>query len=119
MEKDRMLIKLQDKIAAKKHFLLTKYRDTYKAAKQNEFLEGVLHDYEDYRQFMIMQKQKQIESLEIIHNHILQIKQTADFSKNHAENANLEQKRILREIQIIKSELDGIINDSNINTQTK
>jgi len=96
-------------IDEKKSYLMQKYHTTYKATKQNEFLEGVLGDYENYRQIIMAQKHQQIKALQIINHHIQSVHKTAEYGKSTKEKSNLEQQRILNEINAIKQDIDNII----------
>jgi hypothetical protein len=120
LNEDDRINKLVQLIDDKKSYLLKKYHTTYKATKQNEFLEGVLGDYEKYRQVIVTQKNQQIKALQMINHHIQSIHKTAEYGKRTEENSKLEQHRILNEISTIKQELDDIIgNISNFKEYNK
>jgi hypothetical protein len=111
MSEDERINRLIQIIDDKKTYLLQKYHTTYKATKQNEFLEGVLGDYEKYRQVIIAQKKQQIKALQTINHHIQSVHKTAEYGKTTEENSKLEQQRILNEIDAIKQDIDQIIGE--------
>jgi len=108
MDQSRRLVELNELIAAKKQFLLSKYHSAYKTAQQNEFLEGVLGDYAKYRDVIVAQKQQQMRALQTIDHHIRRVKQSSEFSKLNAAEAEADHTRIVAEIGKIKSELTAL-----------
>ncbi|MDB4352502.1 hypothetical protein OAA60_03615 [Porticoccaceae bacterium] len=106
---DSKLIHLNYLIDEKKKYLMSKYHETYKAAQQNEFLEGVLKDYTQYRDVIISQKRNHIKALETIYRHVNRVKQTNELGKEVSRRHIHEQQNILSEIKRVKQELDDIV----------
>jgi hypothetical protein len=116
-EKDKQFIQLQELIDAKKQMLLQKQKKLRFITKQNHFLEEVKEDYENYCSFIIQQKRDQMKALEYLNNYIKQLTLSGQLTKHNIEDAKEEQRKIVREIKIIKDNLDSIIsNTNNINT---
>lgn len=106
---DSKIAHLNYLIDEKKEYLMNKYHTTHKLVKQNEFLEGVLRDYTQYRDVIIAQKQQHIMALETIYSHVNQVKKTNELSKSAAREHTREQKNIVDELNIVKAELDKIV----------
>lgn len=108
-DNDSKLIHLNYLIDEKKRFLITKYHETYKAAQHNEFLEGVLKDYTQYRDVITSQKRNHIKALETIYSHVNKVKQTNELGKEISSKHIHEQQNILSEIKRVKQDLDNIV----------
>jgi hypothetical protein len=84
--------------------------------KQNEFLKEVKNDYSKYYNYILKQKQEQMEALDILKQYVNDLTVSGSLSKQNIKDAKLEQKRILKEMKYIKTELDDLIEKTNTNT---
>ena len=118
--KDQQFIQLQQLIDLKRKMLLDKQIKYKKIAKQNHFLEEIKNDYSNYSNYIMKQKQEQIQALEILHNYVKDLTISGNLSKQNVKDAKYEQKKIIKELKSIKYNLDDIIqNNNDINTDTK
>ena len=117
-QKDIQFIELQNLIKAKENLLIEKQKKLKNTAKENHFLEDVRNDYKKYYSYISKQKEDQIKALEYLSKYIKDLTLTGEISKQNINDANEEQRKILREIKSIRKNLDGLINitdNQNIN----
>jgi hypothetical protein len=115
--KDKQFIHLQQLIEMKRKMLLDKQIKYKKISKQNHFLEEIKNDYSNYSNYIMKQKEEQIQALEILHNYVKDLTISGNLSKQNVKDAKYEQKKIIKELKSIKDNLDGVIqNNTDINT---
>lgn len=114
-EKENMLMHIQQQINAKRQLLLQKQKYLNKMEKQNEFLREIKNDYSKYYNYILKQKQEQMEALDILKQYVHDLTVSGSLSKQNIKDAKLEQKRILREMKNIKKELDMLLENTNTN----
>lgn len=117
--KDKQFIELQQLIDLKRNLLLDKQKKYKKIIKQNHFLEEIKNDYSNYSNYIMKQKQEQIQALEILHNYVKDLTISGNLSKQNVKDARYEQKKIIKELKSIKHNLDEVVqnndNDNNDN----
>jgi hypothetical protein len=113
MDKDLQFIHMQQLIKQKRNMLLEKQRHLQKAVKQNEFLEMVKKDYNKYNDYIFQQKREQIQALETLKNYVEDLNKTNQMSKYNMQDARVEQKKIMNEIESIRKGLAEIISNTN------
>ena len=111
--KDQQFIQLQQLIESKKKMLLDKQIKYKKISKQNHFLEEIKNDYSNYSNYIMKQKQEQIQALEILHNYVKDLTISGNLSKQNVKDAKYEQKKIIKELKSIKYNLDNVIQNNN------
>jgi hypothetical protein len=107
--KEQQFLKVQKLLAEKKKLMYDKHEFVSKESINNKFLEMVKKDYEKYNNYILEQKRQQIDSLETINKYIDELNKTNQLSKYNLQDSKVEQKKILNEIQKIKTDLDEII----------
>ena len=107
--KDQQFIQLQQLIDLKRKMLLDKQIKYKKISKQNHFLEEIKNDYSNYSNYIMKQKQEQIQALEILHNYVKDLTISGNLSKQNIKDAKYEQKKIIKELNSIKHNLDEVI----------
>jgi hypothetical protein len=111
--KDERFVQLQQLIDLKRKMLLDKQIKYKKISKQNHFLEEIKNDYSNYSNYIMKQKQEQIQALEILNNYVRDLTNSGNLSKQNVKDAKYEQKKIIKELKSIKHNLDEITNDNN------
>ena len=111
--KDQRFVQLQQLIDLKRKMLLDKQIKYKKITKQNHFLEEIKNDYSNYSNYIMKQKQEQIQALEILNNYVRDLTNSGNLSKQNVKDAKYEQKKIIKELKSIKRNLDEITNDNN------
>jgi len=112
-KRDSQFIQIQQLIEAKRELLLKKQKKIKAIQKQNQFLDTVKDDYQKYYNYINKQKHEQINALQIINNYINDLTETGKLSKYNIEDAKVEQDKIMREVNSIRSGLDEIMDDTN------
>jgi chromosome segregation ATPase len=108
-KKDEEFIHLQELIEKKRNSLMIKQQKLQVISKQNHFLEEVQKDYAKYYNFIVEQKRDQIKALELLNNYISDLTKSNRLTKHNIEDATEEQKKIVQEIQNIKTSLDSLL----------
>ena len=111
--KNEEFTKIEELILLKENMLLNKQKELNKLCNQNKFLENVKKDYDNYLQYISIQKQQQIESLNLLNDYINKLILSGELKKYDIEDAKLEQKKIIREIKEIKQNLNNIIGNAS------
>ena len=111
--KDQRFLQLQQVIDLKRKMLLDKQIKYKKITKQNHFLEEIKNDYSNYSNYIMKQKQEQIQALEILNNYVRDLTISGNLSKQNVKDAKYEQKKIIKELKSIKHNLDEITNNNN------
>lgn len=111
--KDQQFIELQQLIELKRKMLLEKQKKYKKIIKQNHFLEEIKNDYSNYSNYIMKQKQEQIQALEILHNYVKDLTISGNLSKQNVKDARYEQKKIIKELKSIKHNLDEVVQNNN------
>ena len=110
---DQRLAQIEELIEAKRNMLIDKQKQLKNIAKQNQFLEVVRHDYNKYGNYIIQQKRDQMKALELLNNYINDLSVSGNLSKNNLKDAKHEQKKILKEMNSIRKNLDEIIKNTD------
>jgi hypothetical protein len=112
-EKDNKLMQIENLIEAKKNMLIKKQKTLAQISQQNKFLGDIKNDYVKYNNYIIQQKEDQINSFKIINDYINSLIISGKLSKYDIKDAKEEQNKILNEIKGIRNNLDDVINDTN------
>ena len=102
---------LQNIIDYKRKMLLNKQNELKRIAKRNTFLEQIRNDYLKYNNYIVKQKQEQMAALNLLNNYISDLTRSSNLSKHNIQDAKMEQRKIVKELNSIKHGLDKIIND--------
>jgi hypothetical protein len=110
-ERDDKFMKIQELIEIKRNLLYDKQKKLKQMRKQNQFLDLIKDDYNNYNNYIQQQKRDQIKALELLNKYIEDLTQSGKLTENNIEDARQEQKNILREVKNIKNGLDDIIDN--------
>lgn len=111
-EQDERFVQLQELIDAKREMLIKKQKKLQFISKQNRFLDAVKNDYEKFYGYITQQKQDQIKALQILDEYINDLTLSGKLTKRNIEDAKEEQRKILREVNSIRKNLDLTIDNS-------
>ena len=111
-ENDQRFIQIQELIDAKRELLINKQKKLYIIAKQNKFLDDVKNDYEKFYGYISKQKRDQIRALQTLDEYIKDLTLSGKLTKHNIEDAKEEQNKILKEINLLKENLDSVINQT-------
>ena len=111
-DNNEKLIIIESIISNKQKYLLNCHKDIKYKIKDNEFLDKVRNDYEQYYEPNCQQKIDQIKALQLLNWYIEEIK--GELSEMNNIDALEEQNKILDEIKKIRQSLLEIIDDTKI-----
>lgn len=112
VENERLFLQIQQQINSKRNFLLEQQKRIEKIKKQNEFLDNVRRDYSRYNNYIVNERQQQINAFTSLNQYLNDLTKSGNLSKNNIKDAKMEQKKILQQIQEIKQGLDEIIKET-------
>lgn len=100
---------LQDIIDQKREFLKKRHLKINKMVKNNEFLNSVKKDYDDYYDYIVKQENEKLEALSTLRNYVNDLTTSMSLTDENIENAKEDEERIIREVDSIKKNIDRII----------
>jgi hypothetical protein len=110
-QRDMRLSQIENEIKNKKMLLVRKRKDLDKKEKLNEYLSGVKTDYNKYYDYIIGEKQQQMNTLNLLKEYLDDLVQTENLVDRQLKTVRRDQRDILGEIDNIKNELDNIIEE--------
>lgn len=116
-DKDKELHEIQKIIENKRHTLWEKQKNLREISSQNKFLKKVRKDYLKYNSYVVGQKTRQIQTMNMIHDYLGDLQKQGTLSEQNVHDALQEQKNILTELNSIKANLNNII-DKDIDSDS-
>jgi hypothetical protein len=110
-QRDMRLAQIEKEIKHKKMLLVRKRRDLDNKEKLNEYLSGVRTDYNKYYDYIVEEKQQQLNTLNLLKEYLDDLVRTEHLVDRQLKTVRHDQKDILNEINNIKNELDDIIEE--------
>ena len=108
-KRDKILGDMEAQLYSKRFLLLQKREALKNAMKQNRFLEEVKTDYDNYHEFLVNQKNEQINALEYINGYIGDIQTEGEINDEKINESRMQQEWILSILKNIKQELSEIV----------
>ena len=113
--RDHKIFQIKAELENRKKMLCAKRQMLRTTVNENEFLRGVMDDYEQYNRHIANQKEKQIKFLQGINQYIDNITIDLHLTDSKLKESKREQREIIKEIAIIKRELDDLEKTNNDN----
>lgn len=110
-EMDEIIKNIDNQIEQKKQILFSKKKFLDQTTKENEYLKLVRTDYQKYHNEMLKSKQMQIDSMNMIKKHLDALIVEGGLTDEDMKKAETDQKDILSELEKIRSELNGLIEE--------
>jgi len=110
-QRDMYINQIETQIQAKRQLLLEKQKKLNNLAKQNIFLSGIKDDYNRYHTYIVNEKQEQIRAMEALNQYLTDLSNSTTMTLNNIKDAKIEQYNVLTEMQKIKKNLDGLLNN--------
>ena len=107
-QRDNYLSQIEQQIKNKRTFLLSKRDKLKHLSRENEFLVNVRNDYQNYHDIILKQKKDQVASMELLNQYINDIMVSGKLTEQDIKNQKQERDMILREMDKIKKDLDGL-----------
>ena len=109
-KKEKTMNDIEDLIKKKKKNLLKKTIEINEKKKMNEYLNDVESDYKQYLQHFKNQKQKQIDSLNLINNYLKMLNENEKIVDHQNLLLQKDQNEILEEIEVIREQISDFSN---------
>ena len=106
--KDVIQTRIKDEIQKREKILSETYNNLKANAKDNEFLQSVLNDYENYYSYIRAEKEKQYLAFKNIADYLDKLIMNTDILKEKGEMLIKDKNDILAKITDIKKELADI-----------
>jgi hypothetical protein len=114
-KRDEILERMERQIEEKRRLLINKNKQLDKLTQENEFLGQVKRDYETYNSYIVEQKQKQMRAFYMLNQYLDDIIISGKLTDKDIEKTRRDQKMILREIDVVKQNLDEIVGSNDPN----
>ena len=108
---DDILKNIDNQIEQKKQILFSKRQFLTQTVKENEYLKMVRTDYQKYHGAMLKSKQMQIDSMNMIKKHLDALIVEGGLTDEDMVKAQDDQNNILSELEKIRGELNGLIDE--------
>lgn len=112
-QRDLYLVRIENEMETKKKFLLEKYKLLGEMEEENEYLKLIRNDFRHYYDYVKKEKEDQIHAMNMLRNYIDELIVNGKLTDEDLENAQIEQQKILNEIDVIKEGLDEITENDN------
>jgi len=110
---------IQSKIASelknREGMLRETYRDLKKTTQDNEIFQSVLDDYTKHFTFIVNLKRQQQTAFQAILEHLERLNSETELSEHNMHQLQTDQRDILEKIGFIKSEINNIVDTSDVN----
>ena len=107
-DKDLLLSKIQCQIKKNKRKLIRDFRELEAAKTNNEFLDSVYEDYQNYKNYIVgMKKDQEIQILSLLH-YLEKSMLDANLTERMVQEAKHEEKILLNKLAKIRGELKDI-----------
>jgi len=101
--RDLYLVQIEQQLNDKQQFLLDKYKESKQLEEDNEYLRMIRNDYKHYYDYMVAQKKEQVTAMHFLNEYLDKMAETSGISDDDLERMRNDQRKILDEIQVIKS----------------
>jgi hypothetical protein len=108
------MLYIEQQIADKQQQLLNKKSSLDEKIGTNKFLLGVKTDYQKYYDFIIKEKQSQIDALNALTAYVYKLHENDKTAEGDNKMVMQDQEEILQELTKVKSALDKIVNDTKL-----
>ena len=109
-ERDKYIKQMMEEIERKKMFLMEKRNSLKCMKKENNLLEHVSSDYEKYYEYILQEKQAQIEAMRRIKQSLDDLIISGKLTDTDLENARMEQRNVIKEMKSIRNKLNTFVN---------
>jgi chromosome segregation ATPase len=108
-QRDEYLSQLEEDISVRRRMLLNKRKEVAEKARVNNFLNGVIADYDKYYNYIISEKQKQYDAMSKLNSYLDDLQKTNRKLDTEIVETTEEQQSLLKEMEQIKVSLNEII----------
>lgn len=101
---------LQEIINQKREFLKKRHLKINKMTKNNEFLNSVKKDYDNFYNYIVQQENEKLEALSTLRHYINDLTTSLSLTDDNIQNAKEDEEHIIKEVDSIKENIERIIN---------
>jgi hypothetical protein len=106
---DDIMQSIHSQIEHQKQILHSKRAYLENAKKQNEFLENVQKDYKKYHDFIVNEKQQQMNAMTMLKSYLDDLIINGNLTNTDIAHAKLQHNKLMGEVDKIKTDLDELI----------
>jgi hypothetical protein len=103
--RDLKLLQIDEEIKNKKHMIIKKKKELDKRKTDNNYLETIFGDYNQFHEYAIEQKQKEYRAMNLLKEYIADLVKTEKLLDNQLRTAKYDQKEVMTEIAKIKEDI--------------
>ena len=110
--RDHKIFQMKAELENRKRMLCAKRHQLKESTNENELLKEVMKDYDQYNRHLILQKEKQLVFFRQLNLYIDSVTKELKVTDHKLKETKYEQREIIKEIQLLKSELDDLVKDN-------
>ena len=110
--RDKRIASLQIQIENRRKLLASNNKKLKIITDENEYLNEIANDYNKYFDYIKENKEQQIKAFDLIYKYLERLIKSNNYTEEEMINATREQKEIVEQIDLIKNELNDIINEN-------
>ena len=110
--RDSKIAALQNQINDRRKLLIENNKKLKEVVDENDYLKEVANDYNKYFGYIKEKKEQQVKAFDLIYKYLERLIKSNEYTEEEMINAIREQREILEQINIIKQELDDIIDEN-------
>lgn len=113
--RDNKIAALQNQINDRRNLLIENNKKLKEVVDENEYLKEVANDYNKYFEYIKEKKEQQVKAFDLIYKYLERLIKSNEYTEEEMINAIREQREILEQINMIKEELNDIIDENEKN----
>tara|TARA_Y100000992_G_C21260429_1_gene490991 strand:+ start:1105 stop:1464 length:360 start_codon:yes stop_codon:yes gene_type:complete len=113
-KRDQIITALRSEIDRVRGGVLDQLQDIGEIQKENEFLTEIVGDYKKYHRVLLRQKKREEDHLKMLVDYLEKQLMEAGMTESMEKQARFEQNRILESLEKLKSEMEEIISNDNL-----
>ena len=110
--RDHKIFQMKAELENRKRMLCAKRHQLKESTNENELLKEVMKDYDQYNRHLILQKEKQLVFFRQLNLYIDSVTKELKVTDHKLKETKYEQREIIKEIQLLKRELDDLVKDN-------
>jgi len=110
--RDHKIFQMKAELENRKRMLCAKRHQLKESTSENELLKEVMKDYDQYNRHLISQKEKQLVFFRQLNLYIDSVTKELKVTDHKLKETKYEQREIIKEIQLLKRELDDLVKDN-------
>jgi len=110
--RDHKIFQMKAELENRKRMLCAKRHQLKESTNENELLKEVMKDYDQYNRHLISQKERQLVFFQQLNLYIDSVTKELKVTDHKLKETKYEQREIIKEIQLLKRELDDLVKDN-------